>query len=88
MIRSYATQCNAGACVIGVSLSKPHTSDTTSDLYVYLCIRTSLPPEAPDACAHARAVVLILCCEAMAATEGFFLTEGGLEANHTYARYM
>ena len=27
---------------------------------IYICIRTSLPPEAPDVCAHARFVVLIL----------------------------
>ena len=31
-----------------------------SDIYIYLSMRTSLPPEAPDACAHARSVVLIL----------------------------
>ena len=28
-------------------------------IYIYVCIRTSLPPEAPDACAHVS-VVLIL----------------------------
>ena len=27
---------------------------------IYVCIRTSLPPEAPDACAYARSVVLII----------------------------
>ena len=51
--------------VVGASLSEPHTSDTTYfrsvRLCIYiLCIRTSLPPKAPDACAHARSVVLIL----------------------------
>ena len=29
-------------------------------MYVCMLYRTSLPPEAPDACAHARSVVLIL----------------------------
>ena len=49
-------------CVIGASLSEPHTSDTTyfRSVRLCICIRTSLPPEAPDACAHARSVVLIL----------------------------
>ena len=49
--------------IIGASLSEPHTSDTTYfrsvRLCIYICIRTSLPPEAPDACAHGS-VVLIL----------------------------
>ena len=56
---------------------------------IYLCIRTLLLPEAPDACAHTRAVVLIpahLCVY----IEGFFELKdlGSLEAYHTYARYV
>ena len=50
--------------IIGASLSEPHSSNTTYfrsvHLFIYnLCIRirTSLPPEAPDACAHASAVL-------------------------------
>ena len=54
---SFTSKDERCAHIIGASLSEPHTSDTTG-LYVYL--RTSLPPEAPDACAHARYVVLIL----------------------------
>ena len=66
-------QMNLRRCVhvIGASLSasEPHTSNTTYfrsvhlcmyNLYIYVRICTSLPPEAPDACAHARSVVLIL----------------------------
>ena len=62
----------------------------TSGLYVsmYVYVRTSLPPEAPNACAHARAVVLIPAHLCVVKGFFFFTTEGGLEANHTYARYM
>ena len=45
--------------LIGASLSEPHTSDTTYFrlylsiyLSIYVSMRTLLPPEAPDACAH------------------------------------
>ena len=52
-IRTNANLVSVRTRLIGASLSKPHTSNATDfRLYVsiYVSMRTSLPPKAPDAC--------------------------------------
>ena len=68
--QNVGTNIHVPACVqiVWASLSEPHTSDTTNfQLYlsiylrtcIYLCMRMSLPPEAPNACAHGPILYLL-----------------------------